>query len=181
MLVRHVVTACVLAAALAVVSPAAALGAEVRIAYVDMQSAMDQSKAGQEAITLLNGKGKEYKTAEEKMKKELDGLTEELRTRAAVMAPAEKNRREEALTEKRRDFEWLQNDNRKKFSRDQERYTEKIRQDLLEIIKKIGKDRGYTLVLEKNFSAVLYAPKDIDLTEEITREYDKGYVPRSLD
>jgi outer membrane protein len=180
MKLRHVVTVCGLAAMVAAAVPSA-IGAEVRIAYVDMQMAMDRSKAGQEAITLLNDKGKGYKETEEKMKKELDGLTDELKAKAAVMSSAEKSRREEALADKRREFEWLQNDNRKKFSRDQERYTEKIRQDLLEIIKKTGKDRGYTLVLEKNFSAVLYAPKEIDLTDEVTRDYDKSYVPRSLD
>ena len=40
------------------------------------------------------------------------------------------------------------------------------------MIKKLGEDEGYTLVLEKNESIVLFASKTIDVTDRVIKVFD---------
>ena len=46
------------------------------------------------------------------------------------------------------------------------------RTELLKIVSEIGSEEGYLLILEKQYSAILYAPDAIDLTEEVIKRYD---------
>jgi outer membrane protein len=48
----------------------------------------------------------------------------------------------------------------------------KVLQDVSGLIQKIGKEKGYTIVLERQRSSVLYASADADLTDEIIHAYD---------
>jgi Skp family chaperone for outer membrane proteins len=40
------------------------------------------------------------------------------------------------------------------------------------MLEKVGKDRGYYMIVEKRGASVLYASPDADLTDEIIRAYD---------
>jgi len=40
------------------------------------------------------------------------------------------------------------------------------------VIKKLGEDEGYSLVLEKNENIVLFASKSIDLTDRVIKLFD---------
>ena len=45
-------------------------------------------------------------------------------------------------------------------------------QDVSGLIQKVGKDRGYGLVLERQRAAVFYATPESDLTDDVLRAYD---------
>jgi Skp family chaperone for outer membrane proteins len=47
-----------------------------------------------------------------------------------------------------------------------------VLQELSGVIEKVGKDRGYFMIVEKRGASVLYASPDADLTDEIIRAYD---------
>jgi Skp family chaperone for outer membrane proteins len=40
------------------------------------------------------------------------------------------------------------------------------------VIKKVGEEEGYTLILEKNETIVLHASKAIDLTDRVIKVFD---------
>ena len=46
-------------------------------------------------------------------------------------------------------------------------------QDLSGVIEKVGKERGFHLIVEKRGGAVLYGAPEADLTDEIIRAYDQ--------
>ena len=54
----------------------------------------------------------------------------------------------------------------------EEALLQKVLQDVAGLIQKVGKDKGYALVLERQRAAVLYAVADADLTDEVIRAYD---------
>jgi Skp family chaperone for outer membrane proteins len=47
-----------------------------------------------------------------------------------------------------------------------------VLRDVSGLIQKVGKDKGYALVLERQRSSVLYASPDADLTDDVLRAYD---------
>jgi outer membrane protein len=48
----------------------------------------------------------------------------------------------------------------------------KVLQDVSGLIQKVGKERGYAMVLERQRSSILYASPEADLTDEVIRAYD---------
>ena len=52
--------------------------------------------------------------------------------------------------------------------------TQPILEKLQELLDKRAKADGYTVILEKSEQSVLWAKKDIDMTDAIVKEYEKA-------
>ena len=50
--------------------------------------------------------------------------------------------------------------------------TKRILNELFEILQTLGKEGGYSMILEKNEGAVIYADETIDLTGDLIKAYD---------
>ncbi|MBW2259706.1 MAG: OmpH family outer membrane protein, partial [Deltaproteobacteria bacterium] len=47
-----------------------------------------------------------------------------------------------------------------------------ITKDVFEIVEKIGKREGYTLILDRRVGGIVYAPTAIDITDKVIKEYN---------
>ena len=154
--------------------PAAA--AEQKIAYVDLQKALNSCEAGQKAKEYFEGKVKDIQTVLQTREEELKRLREEIDAQVLVLT-------EDALMEKQREYEVNLREFKRLYKDSQEdlqhkdlELTKKILIEMQNIIADIGKELGCTLILEKSESSILYAIDDpsIDLTDELIRRYNKG-------
>lgn len=164
----------VAAAALCVLLAAATAKAQepVRLAYVDMQKALNESKAGKKALGELQKLAEERKSGLQKQKETLEKRKEELDKQGLLLNEEARKSRESEIRTLERDLSRTMSDLKEEFGRRESEYTDAIRKDLIKVVEKLGKEGGYTLVLEKNFSAILYAPPTIDLTEALIKRYD---------
>lgn len=144
----------------------------VKIAYVDMQRALNESKAGKKALGELQKLMEERKSGLQKQKEALEKKKDELDKQGLLLNEDTRKSREMEIRTLERDYTRTLSDLKDEFGRRESEFTDGIRKDLLKVIEKIGKDGGYTLVLEKQYSAVLYAPASIDLTEALIKRYD---------
>lgn len=150
-----------------------AYGADaLKIAVFDLGKILEGSKAGKAAQQELNAEGK--KMAEQLKKKgaELEELKKRLEQESLVLSEEKRAEKEREFRSKINDLKELQ----KKYSRDareiQEKIKDKIEDDLKGIIAEIGKDKGVSLIFEKNQGGLWYHPTAVDITQEIIREYD---------
>lgn len=144
----------------------------VKVAYVDMQRALNESKAGKKALGELQKLMEERKTGLQKQKEALEKKKDELDKQGLLLNEDTRKSRENEIRTLERDYSRTLSDLKDEFGRREGEFTDGIRKDLLKVIEKIGKEGGYTLVLEKQYSAVLYAPPSIDLTEALIKRYD---------
>jgi Skp family chaperone for outer membrane proteins len=54
----------------------------------------------------------------------------------------------------------------------------RLQQDLVGVIEKVGKQKGYFMIVERRGAVVLYASPDADLTDEVIRAYDQESGPK---
>ena len=47
-----------------------------------------------------------------------------------------------------------------------------IIKELRDVVEEIARKKGMTFVFEKSVGGLLYAPKDVDLTDEVIKAYD---------
>ena len=163
-----------LATALAVLflaSPAIAQEG-AKIGYIDLQKALNASSSGKAAVDQLRGIFEEKKINLEREKASIEQRKDELDKQGLLLNESTRREREEEIRRMERDHNRKFSDSKEELSREEAKYTEGIRFDLLKIVEELGKETGYLLILEKQFSAILYAPESIDLTGSVIKRYD---------
>jgi len=152
------------------VSPA--LADDVKIGYVDLQRALNDSNAGKRARDEFKVQVDKAQASLKKQKDELDGLREQLEKKSLVMKDEERRNMEKELARKGRDFERAYKDSQADLQAKDNELTAGILRDLQKVIKEYGDKESYTLILENSSNAVLYGAKDADLTDQIIKIYD---------
>jgi outer membrane protein len=141
----------------------------LKIGYVDMQKALNQCDAGQEAKKLITSEVDKIQKTMEAKQKEVNKLKEDLEKRSSVMNENVRREKEKDLQVKIRDLQRMQRDFEEDIRRKDREYTDRVLRDLARIVQKIGEDGKYTMILEKNQPAIIYISNALDLTDEVIK------------
>ena len=153
-----------------------AQGAEsVRIGVVDFQKALDVCEAGKEARIKLGElvKGKEKVLAEQR--DEIKRLQETLEKQAIMLSPEALKEKKRELGMKNREFQRSYNDFMDEMKQHEKDLRTPILKELSRIAGDIGKKGGYTLIVHKDRTLIIYYPESIDITNEVIRRYNEFY------
>jgi len=149
-------------------------GAELKIGYVDLQKALNESEGGKKAKADLDEIIKAKQMVIDKKGKELEKLKNDLEKQSALLSEDAKKARQEDLDRKMRDFQRFVQDAQAEVKKREAEFTDELLKDLRKIIENIGKEEHYTLILEKVEGFVLYADKAIDLTDKVIKKYNEN-------
>jgi len=159
------------AVALAVVCTSARAQAPAgRVGFIDVQRVLVRSAAGVAALE------REKTVMQQKMdgkRKELEALRDELEKKGPLMTADARRDKQDAFERNRRDTARLADDLQKELEKKEQQLLQRVLQDLSGVIEKVGKERGFHLIVEKRGGAVLYGAPEADLTDEIIRAYDQ--------
>lgn len=172
-------TACFVATLMAFV-PASAAWAQAppagatKVAVVDLPRVLARSAAGVAAREQLE---KERATMQKEMdakRQELVRLQDELEKKGPLMTADARRDKQDVFERKRRDAARLADDFQKELEKKEQIALQRVYQELHGVIERLGKQRGYHLIVEKRGAGVvLYAAAEVDLTDEIIRAYDQ--------
>jgi outer membrane protein len=149
----------------------ASFAADGQIGFVNIQQAVSNTKEWKSSFNKFKldfTKEKKKITAREKKIQKMLG---ELNKQSFVLNPELKKKKEDQLRKEKVAFERYVQDQNAEFGKKEKEMTQKILRKMMEIIKKIGKEKGYTMILEQK--AVFYHDKGNDLTKIATRTYDR--------
>jgi len=160
-----------------VITATLAFGAsEYKLAFVDLQKALNLCKAGQDAKEKF---GKEVEKAEAQLslkQEELQKLKESLEKQSAMLNEETFKKKEKDYQAKLRDFKRLYEESQDELKAQDNDAVKEILAELVKVTQKYGKEKGYTLIFEKSESALLYADENLELTEAIIKIYDTQYL-----
>jgi outer membrane protein len=160
---------------LALLLAAPAVGAEpVRIGYVDLQRAVSETGDGKRAKAKLQGLFKDKQSELDKKQEEFKKAKEELDRQKVMLKPEVQRQREKELQDRFVELQALYVKLQKELSQQEAEATKDIFAKLQRIIAKIADKEGFTMVLEKTESSILWAKPSLDLTNELIRSYNKG-------
>ena len=156
-------------------APAApgASGGLHRIAYIDVQRVLARSAAGVAAREQLE---REKATMQKEMdgkRVELEKLRDDLEKKGALLTPDARREKQEQFERKRRDAARLADDFQKELEKREQGLLQKVLQEVSGVIERVGKEKGYYMIVEKRGAGVIYAATDADLTDEIIRMFDR--------
>ena len=150
--------------------PAALAADVVKIGIVDIQRVINTSAKGQAAKKKLIAKFDRMQKELQLRKAEIEKSKIDLERQASVLDPGIRYDKEKTLKRKMRDFEDQYRDYQEIMKRDEFENTQPMLNAIAQVIEKLGKERGFTVILEKR--AVIYYPEAIELTEEIKELFD---------
>jgi outer membrane protein len=147
--------------------------AGTRIGYVDVQRVIVRSVAGLAAREQLERDKAAMQKDVDTRRGEVEKLRDEIEKKGLVLSGDARREKEEALQRKVRDLRRIAEDLEKELQRKEQQATQKILQELTGVIEKVGKERGYLLIVEKRSAGVIYGDADADVTDEIIKLYDQ--------
>ena len=98
-------------------------------------------------------------------------MIEDLNKKSMVLSPELKKKKTDALMQKKKDFERYVQDKNEEFAKQEKVITSKILGKMVKVIKKLGKSKKFTMILDKKVG--LYFDQSVDLTTLATKTYDK--------
>jgi outer membrane protein len=162
------------AAALALVLAPAAVRAEVRIGYVDLQRALNEVDEGKTAKALLKHDFDEKQKQLDGKKAEFDKAQAEFEKQAVVMSDTARRDKGQDLDRRARELQALFVNLQKDLSEREREATRGIFEKMSAVVRDIAEAEGFTMVLEKG-TGIVYAPESLDLTNDLIRKYNARY------
>jgi outer membrane protein len=146
--------------------------ADLKIGCVDIQRAMNECQAGKEAKKSIAREMEKLQKLGGERQKELQTLKESLEKQAPMLTPEARATKEKDYQGRLRDFQRWGEDNQKEIQQKGLEFERNILLGVQKVIKKLGEDEGYTVILEKNENIVLYVSKTIDITDRVIKVFD---------
>jgi outer membrane protein len=146
--------------------------AEVKIATVDFQRALNEVGEGAAARSKLESMFSDKKAAVDKMRQNVEKMQADLEKQSVILSDAAKKEKEDEL--QKAYLEYQQAAQRSEGEMQQAYYgaMETLIDKMKKIAQTIGTERGYTLVVEINEGGIVYASPTVDITEELIKRYN---------
>src|SRR5262245_45229908 len=151
----------------------AAPASSVRIAYIDVQRVLARSSAGVAAREQLEREKAVMQKEMDGKRVELEKMRDELEKKGPLMTAEARREKQEGFERKRRDAARMMDDYQKELEKKEQALLQRVLQELSSVIERVGKEKGYYMIVEKRGASVLYAAAEADLTDEVIRAYDQ--------
>ena len=143
-----------------------------KIAYIDLQKVIRDSKAGKSAKASFEREFNSKKSIIEQMAKSFENSRQNFIKNSSVMNETTRKQKAEALSKQEKDLRRKQADFKEELQIRDLELTQKILKDIEGILKKIGAAEGYSLIFEKTEAGIVYAGNGVDLTTKVIQAYD---------
>ena len=150
-----------------------------RIAIIDVQRVLARSVAGVAAREALEREKAAMQKEMDSKRIELEKLRDDLEKKGALLTAEARRDKQEQFERKRRDAARLVDDFQKELEKKESLLLQRVLQEVSGIIERVGKEKGYYLIVEKRGAGVIYSAAEADLTDEIIREYDRQGGPKA--
>jgi len=144
-----------------------------RAGLIDLQRCFKESKEGQKVLQILKKKKDDLQGRLNTRQRELLELRKELDKQAMMLSMDAQEGKKKTIERKTRELEYLYKDLNEEMARSQGKEQQRIFKELEKIIKKIGSEKNYTLIMEKRAGGVLYFSESIDITDQVIKAYDQ--------
>jgi outer membrane protein len=152
---------------------AAARAQSPKIAYVDVQRAIQETEEGKAARSRLRTEFDQRRAQIDKKSADLEKMQQEYEKQAPVLSDDAKRKKQEefqkALIDARKSAGDLQED----MSRQEQQAMGNIVQRLQQVVTEIAERESLTFVIDK--ATLLHAPAAADITNEVVRRYNDRF------
>lgn len=146
----------------------------MKMGYVDVRSALNESEPGKKAKAELEAIIKTKQGAIDEKGKAIEKLKADLDKQASVLSSEAKKAKEDEIERMMREYQRMAQDAQTELKKKESEFTVAILKELKEVIDKMGQEEGYSVIFENTDGIILYAKKEIDLTDKVVKRYNES-------
>ena len=151
--------------------PVASYAADAsKLAVVDIQKVLNDSEAGKKAKTDLETLIKSKQAHIDEKGNTIEKMKIEIEKQASVLSADARKAKEDEMEKMIREYQRLVQDSQAELKKKEGELTEAILKQINELVIKIGKAEGYTIIMEKG--TVVYADTQMDITDTVIKNFD---------
>jgi outer membrane protein len=139
---------------------------------VDLQKALQNVEAGKNAKKSLEKEVTSKRGELEKRQNELQKEAESFEKKSALLNDANKTKKQQELQKKFMELQKEAAESQMDLQKRERELTKPIIDELRAVIESVGKEKGFTLILEKNEGAVLFSQSAEDLTDQVIEKFN---------
>jgi outer membrane protein len=158
--------------AVAFLLPAAAVRADIKIGYVDVQRALNEVEDGRDAKAKLKKEFDDKQRMLDEKQEELRVIKEDIDKQSGLLTPEAKQEKLNDLQKKMLELQQMYMNMQKDLQEREGQVTKGIFERMNRVLNQIAEEENYGLILERNESSILYARGHMDLTNEVIRKYN---------
>ena len=147
--------------------------ADLRVAVVDMQRALNECDAGKKAKDQVKAKFEKSQDQLKKQRDDIDRMKSDFDKKALVLKEEERRNLAKDLETRELDFKRRYEDFQRDLKQTDAELTQGIVEDLYDLVRQYGQKNNYSLVLESS-SGLLYNDKTVDITDEIIKLHNSS-------
>ncbi len=159
-------------AAMLMASESRAADSPVKVGFVDMQAVIAQSKEGLAARNKVAAEAAEKQKEISAKEAEIKQMDAELQKQSPILSDAAKKEREEDIRRRLRDLKRLTEDFNRDLAKREAELVNDLLRDVTAVIRDYGKEKGYSLILERGQGGVIYGSDPADVTKDILERYN---------
>ncbi len=153
------------------------LAAGLKIGYVNIASIFDKYSGTANAKLVLEKEIKAKQDTIQQMSDDVKNLRESLDLSASTLSLEDKRIRAQEIDRKGLELQKFTEESENELSRKEANYTQDILARIHAAVQKVGKEKGFSLVLDK--SSVIFGIDSWDITENVLKTIEGGVVPLS--
>lgn len=146
--------------------------AELKIGYIDLQRIVYESDAGKKAKSELDALIKSKQAVVDENRQTLEKLKSALEKQASALSPEARKSKQDDYEKMEREYLRLTQDAETELRKKDNELKEIILKEVLELMDKIGKEEGYSLIIDKGLA--VYLDKSLDITDRVIKKYNES-------
>jgi len=146
----------------------------VKIGVVDIDQAFASTQEGKSAREELQRKQREAEAKIQPLVEEFRSMEDDLQQKRFALSEEALYNRQLDLAQKRNEIETKMKELEVQFQVDQKRLEGPLLKKMLSVIENEGKSSGFTMILRRGSSSLLYTREALDITDSIIEKYNQS-------
>lgn len=159
---------------LLVLAAAPALAADRPLAVIDSQRIAEEYDAARDAQEQYQKFLQDLQREVDEREKELSGMFEEIESQKMLLGPDALATKEQQLQQKQAEYFTFREGADQRAEQEYNAKIGPILEQIKTIVERIGKEKGYGLIVDSAALSVLYVDPDFDLTNEVLAALARG-------
>jgi len=144
----------------------------LKIGVINVERLVQESALGKEAFNRVKKLNDQKKDEADKLSKELRDMEQKLADQGSALADDKRESLQKTYQEKAIAFKRFQDDANRDLEAAQKKELADLEKRVFPVINQVGKEKGYTLILNKFQSGLVYADDSVDVTDEVLKVFN---------
>ncbi len=152
-----------------------ASAASVKIAFVDMRKALNETNEGKRAMKKLQSEKNKLQNKINKKEKALMAKQNKLKEQQSILSQEALQKKAQSYYQEVQELQQSYGQFQQDLAAKEMKATQSILSKMQKIVEQMGKSGGYTMIYDRSGGAVVWAPSHLDLTDKLIKLYNKKY------